>query len=114
MIAHVRALLWRTTFVVASRTAQARTESTSSGNPEATASTRQSIPAAASVSTARSRASAKGETPIALHCPAHIGERLAGDTLDFPQLRLRAAGVALEEPGRQLGLQRDQREGLAE
>ena len=56
----------------------------------------------------------KGETPIALHCPAHIGERLAGDALDLPQLRLRAAGVALKEPGRQLGLERDQREGLAE
>src|SRR6185312_7087499 len=57
-IAQRRAPLWRTTFVAASRTTQARTVSTSAGRGGTSPSTRQSIPAAARVARALASASA--------------------------------------------------------
>ena len=56
-IAQLRARLWRTTFVVPSRTAQASTASTSGGSDTLPSSRRHSIPAASSAARAPESAS---------------------------------------------------------
>ena len=113
-IALWRAPLWRMTLVAASRTVQASTASTSGGS---STSGRSIVVVDARGVERGARARELGvehRLAVAADRLADLAQRVARDALDVADLGRRGLGVVGQPPARELGLDRDDRQRVAE
>ena len=113
-IALWRAPLWRMTLVAASRTVHASTASTSGGSATCGRSIVASIPAASSAVRAPFELGVEPGAVVAADRLAHLAQRVARDGLDVGHVGRSRLGVVGQALARELGLERDDRERMAE